>query len=283
MDIQVFNRTQTNILLALAQFKFLVSSQMVTLGIMSHSKNINKQIKRMRERNRPPIKSIEFAPHPKYGKLPYVHCLTNAGKRLLMSELDIPENEIRLPIGHSSLVSTDYFHRKYTLDFHVAAASWAKQQPEMELLFFDRYFDKLGNNRTAKNLRAKTKIDLKDQGYLIADGVFQLLLPNGEGELYCFEMYDGSDTLRTLKQLKKHIEAIEIGSVSDKYQLNYAHRVLCLFELEGHQKAVIKRAQQDAAFAHMKPYFLSKHLGQLTTTDFASDWLDFEGNTIPIF
>lgn len=87
-----------------------------------------------------------------------------------MDSYQLESEEIRMPIGRAKLFFKDYFHRKYTIDFHIKLRKWAKKI-QIELCFFDTYFDKIGNNRKNKNLKAKTKLDVGNS-YLIADAVF---------------------------------------------------------------------------------------------------------------
>ncbi|WP_045113463.1 hypothetical protein [Microscilla marina] len=274
--------SQTKILESLAIYKFLTSSQMVTLEVMTHEKNINTQIRFLRGLPKPLMDSENFGSIPKIGRLESIHFLTKKGKQLLIEELGYSPEDIRLPTNNNSLFYQDYFHRKYTIDCHIRASNWAKESG-IEVLFFDRYFDKVGNNRIDKNMRAKTKINLKNKQYLIADGVLMILLPDGAQELYCLEMYDGKDTLRTLKQLKKHVEAIEIGSVSEQYGLPYAHRVLCVFEHEGLQKAVIKRANQESEFTNVKEFFLTKTLQSVLEQPFDKGWVNLLGEEVGVY
>lgn len=274
--------SQTNILQSLATYKFLKSSQMVRLEVMTHEKNINTQIRFLRGLSKPLMDSENFGSIPKIGRLESIHFLTKKGKQLLIEELGFDPEDIRLPTNSNSLFYQDYFHRKYTIDCHITVNNWAKKNG-IEVLFFDRYFDKVGNNRINKNMRAKTRISLKDKHYLIADGIFMILLPDAAQELYCLEMYDGKDTLRTLKQLKKHVEAIEVGSVSEQYGLPYAHRVLCIFEQEGLQKAVIKRTNQEREFTHVKEFFLTKTLQNVLDQPFDKGWVNLLGEEVEMY
>lgn len=85
------------------------------------------------------------------------------------------------------------------------------EQNNLETLYCTRYFDTLGNNRRDKNLRSKNKFAIKEKAFLVPDMVFWLNEAIREKDsLYTLEMYNGKNTLRTLEQLKKHVEAIEL-------------------------------------------------------------------------
>lgn len=119
--------------------------------------------------------------------------------------------EIKIPIGTATLFYQDYFHRKNTVSCEIAMSLRAEQN-NLDILFCTRYFDTMGNNRRDKNLRSQNKFSLKEnKTFLVPDMVFRTSEVTGAKEsLYTLEMYNGKNTLRTLEQLKKHIEAIEI-------------------------------------------------------------------------
>ena len=77
--------SQTKILESLATYKFLTSSQMVTLGVMTHEKNINTQIRFLRGLSKPLMGSENYGSIPKIGRLESIHFLTKKGKQLLIS------------------------------------------------------------------------------------------------------------------------------------------------------------------------------------------------------
>ncbi|HAS38959.1 MAG TPA: hypothetical protein DCS93_00700 [Microscillaceae bacterium] len=274
--------SQTKILTSLATYKFLTSSQMVALGVMSHEKNINTQLRLMRGKSRPLVGCEHYGTIPKIGRLESVHYLTRKGKAFLVEAMDYEEDQVQLPIGTSSFFHQDYPHRKYTIDCQIAVNKWA-DKIGADILFFDRYFDKVGNNRRDKNMKAKTKIMIYNNKYIIADGIFMALIPDKPNELYCFEMYNGKDTKRTLGQLKKHIEVLELGTLSEQYGLDYAHQVLCVFEHESHMNAVIQRTNMEAVFTNVRELFLCKTLEQVQAYDFDLAWTNLQGDQVAMY
>lgn len=279
--------TQTNILLALAKYKFLTVSQMIRLGVATQKSNLNPHLKRLQRKARPFIKQMEFGSHPREGKLEYFYYLTPTAKRTLIDDLQMQPDEIRLPIGTSSLFSNDYFHRKSTINCEIALELAAPAQ-DCEVLFFDTYFDKLGSNRKGGTSRAKTKIDMKEGKYLIADAVFMLQTPIQQ-ELYCFEVHNGKNTKKAHKQLRQYVEALQLGSASIKYdhkspdKSRYrACRILFAFEHEGIMQATIERLQEDAAFANMRPFFLFQTLDRVVES-FFDGWCDMDGGEVRLF
>lgn len=270
--IQRMPPTQTDMLLALARYKFLTTSQMILLGISKHRSNISKHLKELREGKRPFVGRMEFGTHPKQGRLEDFYYLTPRAKKSLMDGLQMQADEIQLPIGTSTLFNNDYFHRKFTIDCQIATYQMAEQKG-WEVLFFERYFDKTGSNRKGGTSRAKTKIDMDDGHYLIADGVFMIEKEEiGDRDLYCFEMYNGKDTKRVHKQLRQYVQAFANGSPSIKYNHRTpdgsrykGSRVLCVFEHASCMEAVVQRIETDPLFAHMRELFLFEELGKAWT------------------
>jgi hypothetical protein len=257
--------TQTKILLGLAKYKFLTTSQMIQLGVATKRSNLTPHLQKLRNGTRPFIGRMEFGTHPKEGRLEDFYYLKTKAKNALMEELQMDEKDIHIPLGTSTLFSNDYFHRKYTLDCHIAIEQVAGKR-NCEVLLFERYFDKIGSNRKGGTLRAKTRIDIGKENHLIADGVFILKTPKQE-ELYCLEMYNGKDTKRVHKQLRQYVQALALGSPSIKYDHKTEDgsryrgcRVLSIFEYESCMKAVIERLEKDQAFANMKELFLFQEL-----------------------
>lgn len=278
-----FSQSQERILLALATFKYLTVSQLLELEVMKSKRSVSKKVKELKDRRF--IESIAYGFTPKIGRVENVNFLNKKGKEVLMQGLGIEESEIRMPISTKNLFFKDYFHRGSTIDFHIHLHKWTEEN-DSYLAFFDTYFDKLGNNRTSKNLRAKTKVDIED-GYIIPDGLFLLELPNNEQELYLLEVYYGKDTSRTVKQLTKHVQAMELGSVNEKYKFEKAYRVLSVFEQKSIQEAVMQRMAKDKYFTHFKDHFYFKSLEEIHHSHLMEDWQNFEGEkkailTVPI-
>lgn len=278
--------TESRILFALGKFKFLTVSHMMKLGIMSHRNHLNTNLKKLRERGKPLVHSLVFGVHPQIGKLENFHCLTKYGKQLL---LDFAGNEmeaVKAPIGLQSLFVHDYQHRKFTIDFHVCVEKWINAHPDYSLDLFDRYFDKVGNNRRSKSLTSLTKLPLPNNQHLFADGIFIVSDPDSNLSLFCFEMYNGKDTKRVIKQLTSHKEAIKTGSPSEKFGLNKlgkSNRVLCVFEEESCMKAVLTRLNTKSAFANYSNHFLFKPLAQVAPENIFQDWTNLNGEHIAIF
>jgi hypothetical protein len=232
---------------------------------------------------KPFINTIRFGVSPKLGKLFDYHCLTNHGKSFLIEEMGYDVDTIKSPIGLSTVFRNDYWHRTYTLDFHIALRQWTDLKSP-EVLFFDTYFDKVGNNRKNANLRAKTRlhIDQKKQQYLIPDAIFMLEIPHIGSELYCLEIHNGKDTGKFVRQLENHLKVLVNGSINEKHSHFWGHRILCLFEHASIMEAVIQRTGTSQLFKHTKHHFLFRKMMPVFN-DLYSGWKTLAGEWVNLY
>lgn len=268
--------TQSNILLALAKYKFLTVSQFLELGISTQKTNLSSSLKPLKLSRKPLVKYDQFGVHPKLGRLEDVYYLHKNAVKLLVEQLHIDEEDIKIPKGRGVQFSQDYFHRKSTIECQISLEK-ATQASELEIDFFDRYFDKTGSSRRG-GLNVKTKLLLDDDNFIIADAIF-LLKGSGINNLYCLEMYNGKDTKRTLKQLLKHLKALELGSPSTKYNHKKGNRVLSVFEFPSMMTSVIERLNENPLFLNFNDYFLFKSLDDVKE-DFFSEWKTMQSKSL---
>lgn len=262
--------SQINLLEKLAQYKYLTTSQMHRLGILKHKQGIYQILRELKTRSKSPIDFKNFGLAPGVGKLESFYFLTKPGVNFLIEDLGF-ENEIKAPIGNGSLFARDYFHRKYTIDFHIAFNQFL-EEINGEIKFLDYYFDKIGNNRTKGNLRAKNKIDLNAEGsYIIPDIVTQFKARESDF-LFLFEQHNGKDTKKLIKQLYNHLLVLEQGSASTKYNFEKNNRVVVIFEFESIKKATMKRLSELETFKPFNKFFIFKTNEELENNDFLNGW-----------
>ncbi len=278
LDFHRITLSQEKVLTALAQFKFLTTGQLLSLGVMSDRNNLNKNISELRNRSLPLLGSITFGVHPSKGKLQSVHYLTSHGAELLR-EGHGESLPVRLPKGNHGLFQQDYFHRVNTITVHIALWKWV-QCHDAEILFFCTYFDKLSTGKE-KGYRAESAIRISEKEYLIADALFMLKTP-GSPQLYALEMYNGDDTQRVHNSLRAHLSALKHGQPSLQFGMDYASRVLCVFEHEVYKIQLMKRLCEDEGFANAKDLFLFKSLEELKTEMFF-EWRLFDGHKTELF
>lgn len=265
----VLTPKQENILLQLARYKFLTTSQMLALEIDSYKSNLSTALSRIKDGKRPLIKKLDFGLIPRKGRVEALYYLTKWGARVVEELLQA--DNIKYPLGRSVTFTSDYFHRVATISCEIALHT----SPEVNQVYFShRYFDQTGSNRTG-DLSIDTKISM-DAGELIADWIF-MIETDVQQELYCAEIYmDTHDANRPYKSLRAYLQALSEGAPSIKFNFNRSNRVLALFGTERTMFSVLQKIQKDPNFTHFTRHFLFKHIDDLTG-DFSKGWLTMEG------
>ena len=234
----------------------------------------------MKSLKKPLVETATFGVHPKLGKLESIHFLTQTGKELLMRDLDIPETEIRHPIGRVSFAH-DYFHRKATIDIHIQLVRFVVEN-DLRLVCFDTYFDFTGNRRVGKDLVAKTAFPLENKELLVPDGVF--MLENAWGlELYALEVYLGNDSGRVLRQLFKHATGLKDCKLSIQHNHSKAYRIVSIFEKESCLESVLRQAREEPIFDRTRANFLFKPLSEVLNNEVFTGWKNGAGNRAELF
>jgi hypothetical protein len=259
-----FWNSHSEILLALAKYKYLTVSQLASIGKMGNRDNASRRLKELKDRKL--VRGISYGFTPWIGRVENANCLTPKGRRALLDGLGLEHTEIRMPVSGSNVYFKDYFHRRDTVDFHIALLKWAEKN-HSQLLFFHTYFDR--EKKIWTRGTASTKFPLW-AGHLIPDGAFMLWLPQLWKELFLLEVYRWKDTLRTFRQLKKHAEALVQGSANSKYNFEKPYRVLCVFEHNSMMQAVMGRMVESGYFSQLSAHFLFKLLGNITWHDLAT-------------
>jgi hypothetical protein len=264
--MELINNIQAELIESHARFSFLTVSQCrrITgkslgylreqLAILSHRKYI-----RSYHLERP-------------GKAENIYYLTEAGKEILVAHEKVFA-QVNVPIG-VPLVVRDYNHRKNFVDLHISLHDHL-QTRGIAMPLFLAYFHKQGNNRTASNLEARTKIPLGANGFFIPDGV--MITESSAGRnLYLLEMYNGKDTLRTLGQLSKHAQAIKEGTPGKKFGLQANPIILSAFEHESIKNAVINRLNQHEGFSRISQFYFFASL-ESVVLDCGNAWQSSAG------
>jgi hypothetical protein len=246
---------QEKILEALEVYRCLTNSQLVTLGV-GHIQRVRQATGKLSSypsEKKPFIYRERHGVSARLGRLEDVFYLSEYGAGILAEIQNRDSEEISF-IKNVKDVHSDYWHRKYCVDFHMLLnRAIAKEYADkLEVVTFDHYFDKSGANHTSDpttgRLRSRTRADfsLKDPSskkYIIPDVNF-ILQRIGSPEkkaLFCLEMTNGRDTKRILKQITQHKEALSQGVLAEKYGLNTNHKALFLFSETGLLNAVLKR------------------------------------------
>ena len=263
------NEKQENILRALANYKFLTYSQMIKLGIGKYSSNLSTEVKSLSDRRVPFVKKI---PHRVTAQAKFF--LTAKGKDLLVNQFGLMEENIQYPKGTITTDTQDEKHRTSIIDFHIELDLSCKANSTV-LVFCDRYFDKVGNNRINKNLKSKTSVLYSEKRSIIPDMVFKLETSKQQ-ELYLLELENGKDTKKAVDKCTRHGKALLNGYVNKKYNFQSGYRVLWIFEFESIMNATIDRLRKDVFFNSLDEYFLFKPIDDVEDS-FIDNWVNIRG------
>ena len=258
----------------LALYRFLTVPQLIRLGVAKHKPSVYKIIGRFKTLPRKLIEQKNFAFNPGRGNVHSVYYLTRQGAELLADVFGVDPSRIKYPRGQT-IFEDDYFHRVATIDFHIAVRRQARKAGAT-ITFFETYFDKTGSNRKKRSgdrLRARTRVGVGDR-FFNADAIYHYVPPKQQGMLAVFEMHNGRDTGRFMRQLSLRIDALEAGSINEKYQISDPCILQCVFEHESTMNAVIRRLQQQPDLEGFRDY-----VGLITIEevrkDFSRSWRHF--------
>lgn len=283
----VITNIQGRILEGLARYRFLSLTQMLELADIGTTQYayIWKQAKSLTSRGKPLMFAHSYgSPEPKKGKVEDIYYLLPKGRDALIEHFGLTEEDIKIPKGQT-MAYKDYHHRKRQIDFQIRLDKWADSK-ELDIPYFDCYFDKKGNNRISKNLKSVTSIKVTETKYLIADGAFEVVTYEGDRKLYVFEFANGKNTKDILKAIHQHAQAMMTRATHRKYNLdeNKSYKVVWLFHYPTIKDAVIKRIKQEGeVFNFIHKYFIVNSLDNLKKPDFFESWETIRGEKVPFY
>lgn len=262
-----FTEKQIRILKALAKYKFLTYDQLLKLGVEKHKSNLSTNINSLMNSRNEYILKIPHRP----GQAAKFY-LGKKSVNVLLDQTDLAENQIHLPFNKITSETQDQKHRTGIIDLQISLDLGLGNQSS-QLLFCDRYFDSIGNNRVEKNLKSKTAIQYSDTS-VKADMVFKLETPFQE-ELYIVELENGRDKKKSIQKCKEHAELLFEGSVHDRYEFKQGYRTLWVFEYSSTMSSTILEIQNDPLFENIQEYFLFNSKDN-TTQDFFANWVNIQ-------
>ena len=272
----ILKEKSLKILEVLAIFKFISTSQLLTLNIAKSKPNLVRPIKDLLFYNI--IWKLTFGVDPKRWKLENIYYLKIKWVKFLQEDLWYEENNrtIKYPIWTNSLFFRDYFHRIYTIEFHIQLFIYLVQN-NWTINTFDTYFDKIGSNRVDANLKAKTKLIFNDGTYFIPDAIC-LYEKQNKPHIFTFEIYRGNDTKRVLKQFNNHLKALNQGLPSKVFNKKIGSKVFVLFDTINAMNSVIQRFSTDSKFRNFDNLFIFNYLDNWYLDMY--NWIDCYNNKV---
>lgn len=265
----------------LAIYKYLTSSHFVKMGVFKKRSYLTNSLKILIDSKNPLISKYDF--NPINGKIESLYFLTKNGKKLLINEFSYDESKIKIPIGLDTVYFHDYYHRKYTIDFHIAFRLWLESK-NGQVNFLNYYFDKSGNNRIKdkySHVVSSNKIQLDERTSFIPDINAKFTIDDKE-HLFLFEQHNGKDAKRLFEQLYIHIIAISKNVIFEKYNYSKPYRVVVVCEEESVKTSVIKRLQKEKGIEHYNNFFIFKTNNELLE-NFYSNWTLIDEKKVNFF
>jgi hypothetical protein len=225
-------------------YQFLTVEQFLRLGLATYKESIRRILKRLRTEKQPCVEKTDYGFVPGYGRLSSIFYLTRWGAEILADYNRSDVSGIRYQKSRR-LFQNDYFHRLYTVDYHITLREWVEKENAL-VDFFDTYFDKTYVGRAgnpARKLHARTRVTLP-KGFIVPDIIHGLTLANGNQRMTTVEIHNGRDTKRFLSQMERHAQALEHGAINEKYKRFIPYSVLWIFEHESTMQAAAKRLRQ---------------------------------------
>lgn len=268
------------ILQLLAEYKYLTTSQFLELGVASSTRAVQHQLYALKTGSHPFIESLGNITPSAKGRLENLYHLSKRGVNFLADAMGEDIQRIRYPKAKNPFPAPDYYHRKESINFHISLSRWAKEaHVDIDLIQF--YFDKTGNNRSGNQsttLKALTRIEIKDGDFYIPDAAF-VLNKQGKRNLFLFEMENGKNTLRILRQIAKHQAGISYDRPLEKYNKASSCYTLFVFDLEATKNATLARLNELKYIENYNECFFFNTAKQIKN-DFANGWQTIHGNII---
>jgi len=269
--------SQIEIIKSLGKYKYLTISQIDKLKIFKNKVSIYRALAPLKAGKYPLVLAQGFGLIPGYGRLEQILFLSKYAKDLLIDELKMNEKYLKIATS-KTLVSTDYFHRIWTIEFNLQLNIYASQNNGY-VKFFDYYFDKAQKAPKAKFARTKNRIDLKEnEKFIIPDGITIFHLKSKDF-LYLFEQHNGLSITKIITQIYSHCMVIKEAAAKEKYKFDRNNRVVIIFEYEKVMDSVIKKCNADESLKRYSDFFLFKS-NNMIKSDFFNNWKNLNGNRI---
>ena len=162
----------------------------------------------------------------------------------------------------ASVYALDFFHRKAVISFRILLDQALATLPKYRVTRYENYFEKTGanhRNQDGPRLSARTRITFPDNRFFIPDSIFILFkAPSGQRSLFALEYVRGNKVARTVRQIQKHMTAMETGVVTQRYGIapGQDYVALFLFEDEGLRDRVLRDLSNRTMFAPFQKHFL---------------------------
>ena len=246
---------QTAILTAVAKYRFMTNSQLGMI-LTAHPDSIRKATRALSHVPKPLLIKQSLPVHSRLGRLENVHRLSPQGASVLAELEELAEPPL---IPKSGAYALDIPHRKAVIDFRIRL-DLIQRRRKFNIETWDNYFDKSGANHrkgAGKPLQSRTRISFRDGTFFIPDTLL-VLRADRHRLLFALEMIRGEKKTRTLRQVARHMKALEEGNLVCKYGIpsGQDYVALFLFERQALAEKVQNALTEQIAFIPFREHFL---------------------------
>ena len=265
---------------ALAQYRYLTITQMISAGVSPSYSHISRSIVRPLLCGKYPLIGFhDFGVIAGVGRLHKVYYLTENGARLLSEYSQLDFDAIRYPV-RGVQYSRDYFHRLAYVDICIAFTRHM-QKNDLPILRMLHYFDKTGKPRKGTALTPETSLAIT-RGFIAPDGLF-LFEAQGKRRAVAVEFHHIPRTTYIVEQLERHVLAMEQSTVSRYLGHDKRSFVFSIFSDENASERVRTTLLKNERFVALLPSFHFNTLDHLKNGGFADGWILADGSKCGLF
>jgi len=273
--------TEERIIEAIATFRFLTPKQMTRVGVTKNKRHLYNTLAGLRKPARKLVWMFDYGTAIGLGRLPTVYVLTPFGAALLANEIRRDGEIIPVHKKKPRKVNSQYLHRLYCVDFHIAFWLWAREAGAA-IDFFHAYYDPWVREGGSGSRVPQTHMRLKNGQTFIPDAVLSFTMPDGVQRVCLFEMWRGRPTYVSTERNLMITKAIEERVIERTFNYDHEPRILSVFDNARGMELVQERLAGMAAFTPFSPLFFDKTCEEVEAT-FVEGWHQLNGIKVPLF
>ena len=271
------------VLQALAKYRYLTVRQMIELGVAKDVGHLRTVLRGFQSAKKQPGAAKAVLKPREIGQLDYgtlvgkkrldIHYFLTKRGALLLDE-ECPELAPAHFYTRIKKAANDYLHKVATVDARICLDQWAAQN-EQTFSWFLLYFDRSKPDSNGRSHEV-TRIPLEHMN-IHSDAAFMLCDREGTERLCLFEMANGMDTGRNLKQMQQYALGLDQGAINKHFDYgSKPPRILYVFENRHLMELVQKRALNDPWLKTYQAHFFLKSFDDLSPDTFASEWYELD-------
>ncbi len=152
----------------------------------------------------------------------------------------------------NALFSSQYFHRKLTIDVKIAIYQYC-QESGIKLRLYHNYFEKQSTGIT-NGYRSLCSFEYNNQSHLMEADALCGIESNGQKRILAVEIYNDEKVIRVMRALEKYRQALSIGNPSLKFGVDNNAHVLMFFRHSSMIDRIRTRLAEDIRFKLFLPY-----------------------------